>query len=68
MRLKPITVHVAAMVDKLSDESTRAAYMAVKRLFDLEQPTNNGITEIASIQEKFSKIEYEGGGLCKSNK
>lgn len=59
MRLKPITVHVAAMVDKLSDESTRAAYMAVKRLFDLEQPQNNGITEIATIQEKISKEDFE---------
>ncbi len=57
MKLKPVTVHVAAMVDRLSEESTRAAYMAVKRLFELEQPLNHGITELASIQEKFSVLE-----------
>ncbi len=57
MKLKPVTVHVAAMVDRLSEESTRAAYMTVKRLFDLEQPLHNGITELTSIQEKFSMVE-----------
>lgn len=58
MHCKPYTLHIAAMVDKLSEESTRAAYMTVKRLFDLEQPLNNGITDIAMFQEKFSREEF----------
>lgn len=58
MKLKPVTVHVAAMVDVLSEESTRVAYMAVKRLYDLEHPLNNSIIDLASIQEKFSTEDY----------
>ncbi len=59
MKLKPVTVHVAAMVDVLSEESTRAAYMTIKRLYDLEHPLNNSIINLSSIQEKFSMEDYK---------
>lgn len=36
MEYSPITTHIAAMLDHLGEEPTRAVYMVVKELYRLE--------------------------------
>lgn len=37
MNYKPITVHIAAMVDELDESPCRAVYMVVKELHELQK-------------------------------
>lgn len=34
---KPTTIHIAAMVDDLDDAGTRAVYMVVKQIYELQK-------------------------------
>lgn len=37
MERKPTTEHIAAMVDKLEEDSLRAVYMIVKQVYELQK-------------------------------
>lgn len=37
MPYKPITVHIAAMVDELEENPCRAVYMVVKEFYELQK-------------------------------
>ena len=40
MQYKPTTLYIASMVDELNEESTRAVYMVVKQLRQLQDSKN----------------------------
>lgn len=60
MDLKPVTVHIAAMVDKLEDDPVRAVYMTVKELYRLQCAVNKTIAhDPAKFNSFFQHILKE---------
>jgi len=63
MKLNPVTMHIAAMADKLDDAPRRAAYMTVKELYKLQQALKNRVSQ--SLPECKEKIYQILGGYEK---
>lgn len=45
MNYKPITIHIATMVDELEANPCRAVYMVVKELYELQKAHNQNNTK-----------------------
>lgn len=59
MEYSPITTHIAAMLEHLGEEPTRAVYMVVKELYRLETANMDFNTKPGTREDTKNNFDYD---------